>query len=105
MLGGGAEPGGDQQRADLVAVRPGGVRLVVQSRPADVRRRGVLEQFFLQGVFAEPGDGAQPPGHGSPGAASGFEVAAEQLDVGAAGGEQGQAAAVAPSGDWRRSRA
>ena len=29
MLGGQAEPGGDQQRAELVAVQPGGMRLVI----------------------------------------------------------------------------
>jgi hypothetical protein len=33
VLGGRAEADGDQERADLVAVQGGGVRLVVQSRP------------------------------------------------------------------------
>jgi hypothetical protein len=37
VLGRGAEPGGDQERADFVAVQGGGVRLVVQPRPPDVR--------------------------------------------------------------------
>jgi hypothetical protein len=32
-----AEPGGDKQRAELVAVRPGGMGLVVEARAADVR--------------------------------------------------------------------
>ncbi len=35
----GADPGGDQDRADLVAVQPGGVGLVLQPRTTDVRRR------------------------------------------------------------------
>ena len=35
MLGGGAEPGSDQ-RADLVTIQAGGVRLVIQTRAADV---------------------------------------------------------------------
>jgi hypothetical protein len=37
VLGGYAEPGGDQQRAELVAVQPGGVGLVVQAGTADMR--------------------------------------------------------------------
>jgi len=37
VLGGRAEPGGDQERAELAAVQVGGVRLVIQPRPADVR--------------------------------------------------------------------
>ena len=36
MLGGLAEPGGYQQRAELVAVQPGGMRLVVQAGTADM---------------------------------------------------------------------
>jgi|CZKW01.1.fsa_nt_gi hypothetical protein len=35
VLGGGAEPGSDQ-RADLVTIQAGGVRLVIQTRAADV---------------------------------------------------------------------
>ena len=64
MLGGRAEPGGDQDRAELVTVQGGGMRLVVQPRPADVRGGRVLEELFLDGVLVEPGDGAQPPGDG-----------------------------------------
>jgi hypothetical protein len=37
MLGRRAEPGGDQQRAELVAVQRGGMGLVVHARTADVR--------------------------------------------------------------------
>ena len=37
MLGRRAEPGGDQQRAELVAIQGDGVRLVVDARTADVR--------------------------------------------------------------------
>lgn len=44
----------------LVAVQPGGVRLVVQPRPAEVRGRGTIEQLFLGGVAVEPRHGAQP---------------------------------------------
>jgi len=36
---GGAEPGGDQEGTELVAVQGGGVRLVVQPGTADVRGR------------------------------------------------------------------
>ena len=54
MLGGRAEPGGDQQCADLVAVQAGGVRLVVQAGPADMHCRGMIQQFLLDGVPVEP---------------------------------------------------
>ena len=46
--------------------------------------RGVLEEFLFDGALAEPGDGAQPPGNGGPGAASCVQVAGEAFDVGAA---------------------
>jgi hypothetical protein len=61
VLSGRPEPGSDEEGAELVAVQSGGVRLVVQPRSADVRRRGVLEELFFDGVLVEPGDGAQPP--------------------------------------------
>jgi hypothetical protein len=55
------------------------------STPAASTRRDarVIEEFFLDRVAVEPGDGAQPPGDGGPGAAAGFQVAGEELDVGA----------------------
>ena len=99
VLGRRPEPGGDQQGAELVAVQRGGMRLVVHPRPADMGGRGVIEEFFLDGVLVEPGDGAQPPGDGGAGAAPGFQVTGEALDVGAADGEQGQGAGAAPGGE------
>ena len=53
-----AQPGGDQQRPEFVAVQPGGVGLIVQARAAHVRGRGVIEQVFFDRVPVEPGDGA-----------------------------------------------
>jgi len=94
-----AEPGGDQERAELVAVQGGGVRLIVQPRPADVRGGRVVEELFLHGVLVEPGDGAQPPGDGGAGPAVGFQLAGVGLDVGAVDGEQGQGAGAAPAGE------
>ena len=82
------EPGGDEQGAELVAVQRDGVRLIVDPRPPDVRGRGVIEEFLLDRVAVEPGDGAQPPGDGGAGSAVGFQVAGEAFDVGAADGEQ-----------------
>jgi hypothetical protein len=55
MLGWRAEPGSDQQRAELVAVQSDGVGLVVDSWPSDVRGRGVLQEFLFDGVPVEPG--------------------------------------------------
>jgi hypothetical protein len=93
-----AKTGGDQQRAELVTVQPGSVRLVIEPGTADMRGQRVIKQFFLDGVLVEPGDGAQPPGDGGPGAAAGLQVAGEALDVGAARLEQADVI-------WRRSNA
>ena len=96
MLGGRAEPGGDQDRAELVAVQGSGVRLVVQPWAADVRGGGMLQKFFFDGVLVEPGDGAQPPGDGGAGTAFSLQLAGEGLDVGAADREQRQRTGAAP---------
>jgi hypothetical protein len=53
-----AEPGGDQDRAELVAVQSRGVGFVVEARPANMPGRGMIEEFFLDRVPVEPGDGA-----------------------------------------------
>src|SRR5262245_23089531 len=63
-----------------------------------MRGRGVVQQLFLDGVAVEACDGAEPPCDCGPRAAGRFEVAGEDLDVGAAGGEQPQLMAVAPGG-------
>jgi hypothetical protein len=99
MLAGSAEAGGHQQRAELVAVQGDGMRLVVRPRPPDVSGWGVLEEFLFDGVLVEPGDGAQPPGHGGPGPAPGFQVAGEAFDVGAADREQRQGTGAALGGE------
>ena len=104
MLAGRAEAGGDQERPDLVAVQSGGVRLVVQPGTADVRGGRVLQELFFDGVLVEPGDGAQPPGDGGAGAAAGFQLAGEGLDVGAADREQRQRSCRHQPLNWRRSR-
>ena len=58
MLGRRPEPGGHQQRAELVAVQGGGMGLIVHPRPPDVRGRGVVQELFFDRVLVEPGDGA-----------------------------------------------
>jgi hypothetical protein len=90
MLGRRAEPGGDQERAELVAVQPGGMRLVIEPGTADMSGGRVIEEFFFDRVAVEARDRAQPPGDGGPGAAAGFQVAGEAFNVGAAGTEQPQ---------------
>ena len=55
VLGRGAQPGGDQEGAELVAVQPGGVRLVVDPGPSDMGGGRVIQQFFLDRVPVEPG--------------------------------------------------
>ena len=42
MLGRWPEPGGHQQRAEFVAVQGGGMGLVIQPWPPDMRGRGVI---------------------------------------------------------------
>jgi hypothetical protein len=98
VLGGLAEPGGDQQRAELVAVQPSGMGLVVRAGTADMSGRGMLEQVFFDGVPVEPGDGAQPAGDGDPCPAAGFHIPGEALNIGAAGLEQAQVVLLAPAG-------
>ena len=93
------QPGGDQNGAEFVAVQGDSVRLVIQARTADVGGWGMLEEFFLDSVFVEPRDGAQPSGHGGASAASCFQVPCEAFDVGAADGEQVQGAGAAPGGE------
>jgi hypothetical protein len=59
----------------------------------------MIQEFFLDGVLVEPGDGGQPPGDGGAGPAPGFQLPGEGFDAGAADGEQGQRAGAAPGGE------
>ena len=93
------EPGGHQKGAHLVAVKRGGMRLIIQPRTPDMRGRGMVQELFFDGVLIEPGDGGQPTGDGGAGASSGFQLAGEPFDVGAADSEQGQRAGAAPAGE------
>jgi len=72
VLDGRAKACGEQERAELVAVQRGGVRLVVQPGAADVGGGRVPQELFFDGVLVKPGDGAQPPGDGGAGPAVGF---------------------------------
>ena len=94
-----AEPGGDQQRAELVAVQGGGMRLIVHPRTADMGGRGMIQELFFDGVLVEPRDGGQPASDGSASTAPGFQLAGEPFDVGAADREQGQGTGAAPAGE------
>jgi hypothetical protein len=94
-----AEPGGHQQRAELVAIQGGGMGLIVQPRTADMGGRGVIQELFFDGVLVEPGDGGQPPCDGGAGAAPGFQLPGETFDVGAADCEQGQRTGAAPGSE------
>jgi hypothetical protein len=52
-------PAATSRGTEFVAVQRDRVGLVVQAGTADVSGRGVLEEFFLDRVPVEPGDGAQ----------------------------------------------
>jgi hypothetical protein len=93
------EPGGDQKGTELVAVQPGGVRLVVQSQSADVRGGRVIQQLFFNGVTVESRHCAESAGDGGPGPAAGFQIAGEELDVGPAGLEELQLVLLALAGE------
>jgi hypothetical protein len=82
VLGGRAEPGGDEEGAGLVAVQGGGVRLIIRPGAADMGGRGVAGELFLDGVLAEARDGAQPAGDGGAGTALCFQFAGEGLGSG-----------------------
>ena len=99
MLGRRPEAGRYQQGSHFVAVKSGGMRLIIQPRPPDMRGRGMVEEFLFDGVLVEPGDGGQPPGDGRAGAAPGFQFPGEAFDAGAADREQGQGAGAAPAGE------
>src|SRR4051812_35521848 len=70
------ETGGDQQRAKFVAVKTGGVRLVVEP-PPDVDGRGVIDDPFFLGVTEETCDRAESSGQCRPGLALRFEITAK----------------------------
>jgi hypothetical protein len=53
--GGRAESCGNEDRAELVAVQRGGVRLVAGPGLQDMGGRGVLQESFPNRVLAEPG--------------------------------------------------
>ena len=59
----------------------------------------MLQEFVFDRVLAEPGDGAQPPGHGSAGPPERFHLAGEGLDVGPAREEQRRGPGAAPAGE------
>jgi len=52
-----AEPGGHQQRAELVTVQRDRMRLVVDPWSPDMGSGRVIQEFFFDGVLVEPGDG------------------------------------------------
>jgi hypothetical protein len=99
MLACSPEPGGDQQRAELVPVQRDGMGLIVHPRTADMRSWGAGQEFFLDRIPVEPDDGGQPPGDRGAGPAPGFQIPGEALDVGPADGEQCQGPGPAPAGE------
>ena len=58
VLGSRPEPGGYEQGAELVAVKPSGVRLAIDPGTANMSGRGMLQQLLFYGVAVEPGDRA-----------------------------------------------
>ena len=110
VVPGGAQPGLDEERAELVAVQAQGAGLVVDSSAAHVRGRVALDDALLLAVPVEAGQGGQPPGRPSSASgpllpssgrtARGGPGARGQLQVGLAapGREEPQIGGVAPAG-------
>ena len=90
------QPSSHEEGADLVAIQAGGMRLVVQSGPADMGRRRPLEQALLFGVAVETRDRAEATSDSCSSAPTRFEVAGEALDVSPPGAEQAQVVLGAP---------
>ena len=95
MRGRRPEPGGDQQRTNLVAVEADRMRLIVETRTADMDCRRGGHQAFLLRKTIKAGNRAKPPRHGGPGAASLLECAGVQLDVCAPDREEPETVALA----------
>jgi hypothetical protein len=64
-------PGGEGLPHAPAATEPTATRWA--SRKISTCRRGMVKELLLDGVPVEPGDGAQPPGHGGAGPALGFQ--------------------------------
>jgi hypothetical protein len=97
MLGRLAQAGGHQQGPHLVAVQPGGMRLIVDARSAHMHGRRVSQQAFLFGVAVEAGDRAEPSGDGGPSSAAALQIAGESLDVSPSDLEQVELMIIAPA--------
>lgn len=82
----------------------GDVGLVVDAWPADVHRRGMLDDAFFFGVPVEADDGAQPTSDHGPGLAAILEIASEALDVNAANIAHPLIVLPAPSGELTQIR-
>lgn len=105
MLACRGEPGGNGDGAELVAVEADGVGFVVEAGPTDVHGGRVVEQAFFLGVAVEAGDGAEATGDGGPGAAAGFKVSGEALDVNTAYGKESQTAIDTPGDELAKIQA
>ena len=64
VIAGAAEPGGHEERPELVAVQADGMGFHVHPRTSNMGAGRVLEQPFLLGVAVEADDRAQPAGNG-----------------------------------------
>jgi hypothetical protein len=50
-----AEPGGDEQRAELIAIQRDGVRLVIDSGPSHVGGGRAVQELFWSSGTSQPG--------------------------------------------------
>lgn len=79
MLGRRRKPSREEQRTHLIAIQPGGMGLVTESRSANMRGRRPLQQALLLGIPVGARHHAQAARHGRPGAPADFETMATSL--------------------------
>ena len=75
------QAGGDEERADLVAIQASRIRLIVEAGTAHMDGRRVLNQALLLGVAVEAGDRTEPAGDGRSSPAAGLQLAPEAFDI------------------------
>jgi len=91
-----AQPGLDQERAELVAVQPKRVGLIVDLRATDVGSRVAVDDGLLGAVPVEATDRRQPSTDRRAGEAVFFGPAGVELDVGPLDAQDVDAVAVEP---------
>lgn len=96
MVLGASETGGDEHRADFVAIQPSGVGLVIESRSTNMRGGRLGDEVLLLGVPIEARDRAQATSDRRTSPPERLQTPTESLDVGTPRTEKRNASVCAP---------